>query len=154
MREAELCLCHSLRFLSGCLRYGDLSNSNALTELFYRIDSISYIIHRPFSPSQRAGGRAPTREIGGKKQGLRWGGSGPLILVPRDLTAELCLIALASLGLFACAGTPYGVFESARSIFVYAPRFARAFVVGNTPYGVFYWSLLGGFLCLVFCGCV
>ncbi len=43
-------------------------------------------------------------------------------LVPRDLTAELCLIALASLG--------------------------------HVPYGVLYWSLLGGVICLVFCSCV
>ena len=53
-------------------------------------------------------------------------------LVPRDLTAELCLIALASLGLSAYAGIPYGVFESAVSI--YAHHFARA----CTPCGVLY----------------
>ena len=35
--------------------------------------------------------------------------------MPRDLTAELCLIALASLGLSVCADTPYGVFEFACS---------------------------------------
>ena len=57
-------------------------------------------------------------------------------LVPRDLTAELCLMPLASLGLSACAGTPCGVFESARLI--YATRYARNFVVGNTPCGVIY----------------
>ncbi len=37
-------------------------------------------------------------------------------LVPRDLTAELCLMPLASLGLSACADTPCGLFESACSI--------------------------------------
>ena len=44
-------------------------------------------------------------------------------LVPRDLTAELCLIAT---------------------------RFARNFAVGNTPCGVLYYSLLGSFLALSF----
>ena len=36
-------------------------------------------------------------------------------LVPRDLTAELCLIALASLGHLSCADTHCSVFESACS---------------------------------------
>ena len=36
-------------------------------------------------------------------------------LVPRDLTAELCLIALASLGAFTNVSTLYSLFESNRS---------------------------------------
>ena len=55
-------------------------------------------------------------------------------IVPRDLTAELCLIALALLGLSAYVCTLYGVF-----VRFYATRFARNFAVGNTHYGVLYW---------------
>ncbi len=49
--------------------------------------------------------------IAGTYAGLRWGKApARSSLVPRDLTAELCLIALASLGLSVCANTPCGVF--------------------------------------------
>ena len=55
--------------------------------------------------------------IAGTYAGLRWGEApARSSLVPRDLTAELCLIALTSLGAFANVSTLYGVFESARSI--------------------------------------
>ena len=73
-------------------------------------------------------------------------------LVPRDLTAELCLIVLASLGLLltrVCLTAYLNLL-----VRIYVPRFARNFVVGNTPCGVLYWSLLGGILCFVFCSCV
>ena len=77
------------------------------------------------------------------------GGSGPPSLVPRDLTAELCLIALASLGLLLMLVR----LTACLSLFVriYATRFAWNFAVWNTPYGVLYWSLLGGVpvLCLL-----
>ena len=43
-------------------------------------------------------------------------------LVPRDLTVELCLIALASFGLLLTMVPPYGVFESARSYLCHSLR--------------------------------
>ena len=57
-------------------------------------------------------------------------------LVPRDLTAELCLIALASLGLLLMLVH----LTACLSMFVriYATRFAWNSAVGNTPYGVLY----------------
>ena len=77
-------------------------------------------------------------------------------LVPRDLTAEVVFDALASLGLLSCAYALRRVCVCSFIfiLLVYAPRFARNFVVGNTPCGVLYWSLLGGILCFVFCCCV
>ncbi len=55
-------------------------------------------------------------------------------LVPRDLTAELCLIVLASLGLWltmvrltACLSL---------IVRIYVTRFARGSFYCNTPYGV------------------
>ena len=72
-------------------------------------------------------------------------------LVPRDLTAELCLIALASLGLLPLSGTFYGVFESARSILCLSLRITFCSVYALRCFG---WSLFSGVMDLVFSGCV
>ena len=71
--------------------------------------------------------------IAGAYAGLRVGEApARSSLVPRDLTAELCLMPLASLEhvrLAACLS---------QLVLVYATRFARNFAVGNTPCGVLY----------------
>ena len=62
-------------------------------------------------------------------------------LVPRDLTAELCLIALASLGRYVCVGTPYGVFVSVCSILCYLLR--SGFLLLGIRLTAFWFAVVG-----------
>ncbi len=60
---------------------------------------------------------------------------------------------LASLGLSVCAGTPYGVFESACS-FIFTLLASLGILLFGIRLTAFGLAVVGRLLCLVFCSCV